>query len=134
MISSLSYLFLVMSDWSVLILRIVVGVVLIVHGLPKLKDIKGTAAWFASVGFKPGGLWAPLIGIVEFFGGLGLVLGIFVQPIALLVTIQFIVINIWKIVRKEKLVGGFELDLIILAAALVLLSVDTRFSLFGLFL
>ena len=133
-LSSLSYLFLVMSDWAILILRLVIGVVLLAHSIPKLKDLKGTANWFSSVGFKPGGFWAPLVAIVEIVGGIGFILGILVQPLALIISIQFLVISIWKIITKKPLIGGFELDLIILAATLVLLSVDTRLSLLGLIL
>ena len=53
------------------ILRIVLGVVFVAHGYPKLfKNFSGTAGWFDSIGFRPGKFWALVAGGVEFFGGL----------------------------------------------------------------
>ncbi|MBI5733034.1 DoxX family protein [Candidatus Jorgensenbacteria bacterium] len=112
---------LVYSDWGLLILRVVLGVIMVVHGWPKLKDLKGTSKWFDSVGFKPGVFWATLVGIVEFVGGLALIEGTFTQIAAFLLFIQFLVI-LFKVKRGQKLVGGYELDLLIAAVALALLT------------
>src|SRR3989344_8548851 len=121
------YLF---SDWALLILRAVLGLILVVHGWPKIKNLRGTGAWMASVGFRPGIFWAVVVAIIEFFGGLALIAGLGVQLVAALIAGQFLVINVWKIAKRQKFVGGLsakggsasggEFDLLILASALAL--------------
>ncbi len=119
----------VFSDWGLLALRVILGLILMVHGYPKLKGLKQTAEGFAGMGFKPGIFWATLIMLLEVFGGLLLILGFFVQIIAFFIALEFIVILL-KVKRKAGLVGGYELDLLILAAALAILTLGAgRFSL-----
>ncbi len=110
------------SDWALLALRLVLGIIFLAHGWPKIKSLKTTAANFGAMGFKPGGFWGPLAAFVEFFGGIALILGFYVQIAAALYAGQFFVILIWKILKGQKLVGGLEFDLLIFAAALVLLT------------
>ena len=113
---------LIFSDWGILILRVVLGVVLIVHGWPKVKNLHGTGEAFQGMGFKPGVFWATVAAALEFLGGLMLVLGLFTQIIALLVAIQFLVI-ILKLKLKPGAFAGYEFDLLILGAALLLLTI-----------
>lgn len=110
------------GDWAMLALRVVIGIIFLVHGWPKLKDIKGTAGWLGSEGFKPGIFWAVVIAILEVFGGLGLILGIYVQVLAALFAVQMFTGTIWKMKKGMKLVNGYEIDLALLAGALVLLT------------
>lgn len=109
----------VFYDWALLALRVVLGIVLIAHGLPKLRDMKGTAHWLGSVGFRPAILFALVAAVVEVIGGFALILGLFTQVVALLLVAQFLVI-ILKVNRMKGLKGGYELDLIIAAAAALL--------------
>lgn len=111
------------NDFVLLILRVILGLILVAHGWPKFKSLKGTAQNFEGMGFKPGRFWAIIVMIVEFFGGIALILGIFTQGVASLILIEFLVITIWKILKKSPIVGGLELDLLIWAIA-VLLSVQ----------
>jgi putative oxidoreductase len=106
---------------SLAILRVVIGILMLVHGKTKLKDLKGTAAWFGSVGFRPGGFWGTLVALLETAGGAALILGLFVQPLAALFIIQFITIIIWKLKQRAPFVGGWEFDFVILGAMIVLL-------------
>ena len=109
------------NDFVLLVLRVILGVVLVAHGWPKLKNLRATAQSFEEgMGFKPGRLWATIAMIVEFFGGVALILGIFTQGVAAFVLIQFLVIIIWKILKKSPIVGGLELDLLIWAIAVLL--------------
>ncbi len=105
-----------LGDWALGALRVVLGVIFIVHGFPKAMSFSGTVQWFGSMGFRPGWFWAPLVTLVELGGGLCLVLGFWTPLAAFFLMGQFVVINFWKIFRHEPFVGGFELDLIILAA------------------
>lgn len=74
------------------------------------------------MGFHPGFFWGPLVALVEFFGGLALLVGVYTQVAAALFVGEFVVINIWKFSKKQAFVGNIELDLIILGAVLVLLT------------
>ena len=100
---------------------LVLGAVFIVHGYPKLfKNFSGTVQFFEAVGIKPAVLWVFVVGAVEFFGGILLVLGFLVQPVAALLAIDMLV-AIWKIQFKKGFVGGYEFDLALLVMALALL-------------
>lgn len=111
------------SDLAVLILRLALGALLIAHGWPKLRNLKKTAEDFGNMGFKPGALFGSMAAFLEFFGGIAILLGFMVQPVAALFVMEFIVINIWRISRKHSFVGGWELDFLILGSVLLLLSV-----------
>jgi len=130
-------LILIWNEWSFFILRLILGLLMIIHGWPKIKNIKGTAEWMSSTGFKPGIFWAIVVALVEFIGGIFLIFGFLTQIIALLLTIQFLIIAIWRIKKHERLIGEFELDLIILTTSIVLLlngagalSLDKFFGIF----
>ena len=110
----------VFSDWALLLLRIVFGLVFIIHGWPKIKNLKINAQNFEMMGFKPGIFWGTIVAVVEFFGGLLILTGLFVQPAALLLAINMTVAALWKIKRSQRFIGGFEIDLILLAAGLIL--------------
>ncbi|MDN3518152.1 DoxX family protein, partial [Aquisalimonas lutea] len=64
------------------------------HGAQKLfgwfggYGLSGTGAYFGdTLGMEPGVLFALLAGLVEFFGGLALVLGVLTRPAALAVAV-----------------------------------------------
>lgn len=70
------------QSWTPLPLRIALGVVFFVHGAQKLfgwfggGGIEGTGQFFAgNVGLAPGALWAVVIGLFEFCGGLLVLFG-----------------------------------------------------------
>jgi len=107
---------------AVLALRAVLGAIFIVHGWPKPKDLKQTTINFEGMGFRPGKLWGTVVAVLEFFGGIALVIGLFVQPVAALFIIEFAVIIIWQISKRMPFVGRWEFDLLILAAFIVLFA------------
>ena len=106
-----------------LMLRVVLGALFMAHGYPKLfKNFSGTAGWFDSIGLRPGKFWVLVAGSVEFFGGLALILGIWVEIVGLLLAIQMFV-AMWKVKWGKASFtgeGGWELDLIYLATALAI--------------
>jgi putative oxidoreductase len=72
---------------SLLVLRVALGVVFMYHGYPKiLGDPKSALAMFAHMGFPP--YFAYIAGILEFFGGILLILGLFTRVTALLLAIE----------------------------------------------
>lgn len=119
------YLFLY-QDWAATILRLALGVPFVIHGYPKLFTpmFQGFASWLDSMGVKPGKFWALVVGVVEFFGGIALILGIFTQLAAALIAANMLVAMAkvkWgkvKLVEMEK--TGWELDLAYFAMALAL--------------
>jgi putative oxidoreductase len=109
------------SDWGLLILRATLGLILLFHGWPKIKNLKNTAGDFEMMGFKPGIFWGTLVTFVEVFGGLAIIFGIFTQLVAFIVAIQFIVILL-KVKRGQSFAGGVEFDLLILAVAFAIFT------------
>jgi putative oxidoreductase len=69
-------------DLALLLLRVVIGGVVMPHGLLKLGlvgkggSIAGVAGWFNSMGLRPGMFWAYVAVLAEFGGGLLTVLGL----------------------------------------------------------
>ena len=112
----------IFSDWAFLLLRVVLGTIFIAHGWPKINDLKGTFKNFEMMGFKPGFFWGLLIALLEFVGGLFLIIGLLVQPLGILFVMEMLV-AILMVKRKLGLVSGYELDIVILAASLVLATV-----------
>lgn len=67
------------------ILRIVLGVIFVAHGLPKLTGgVAETAGYFGALGIPAPMVAAWFIALLETLGGLMLVVGFFVTPVALL--------------------------------------------------
>lgn len=108
-----------------LALRAVLGIEFVVHGFPKLKNLKGTAEFLASTGFKPGIFWALVLGSTEFVGGLALLAGFASRIATGLLIISMIVATLlkifkWKIPFAKGNDAGWEWDFIILGGLLAL--------------
>jgi len=113
-------LFFFSGGWVLLFLRLVLGAIVIAHGWPKMKNLKQNGANFEGMGFRPGALWGTIAALIEFVGGIALIIGLFVSGVALLLSLEFIVIVVWKLAKNNPFVGGIEFDLLILAAACAL--------------
>jgi putative oxidoreductase len=68
-------------DGAMLVLRIVVGLSFLAHGVRHARTLDGTARWFERVGFKMAPLQARLSAFAELAAGAGLVAGL-LTPIA----------------------------------------------------
>jgi putative oxidoreductase len=55
--------------------------------------LSGTAAFFDKIGYSPGSGFAPLVGSVEFFGGLLVAIGLFTRPAAFALFIHFLFVT-----------------------------------------
>jgi putative oxidoreductase len=101
--------------------RIALGALFIVHGWPKIKDPKSTIAFVKGTGFPGGAAFAVLFILLEFFGGIALVLGFLTQIVAALIALEMVATTIFsKTKLGKKLVLGYELDIVYLALALML--------------
>lgn len=66
---------------GLLLLRVVVGLTIIAHGVNHARNLEGTARWFAKVGFKAAPLQARMSVVTELGAGVLLVLGL-LTPLA----------------------------------------------------
>lgn len=113
-------------DLASLVLRFVLAAIFVVHGYPKLKNLKGTAEFLGSSGFKPALFWALVLGVTEFFGGIALLLGLLSRVFSGLLIISMAVATLMKIVKwkvpftKPNGETGWEYDAIILAGLIAL--------------
>ena len=110
----------IFSDVPLLLLRLTFGVIFLAHGWPKLKDLATNAQNFEMMGFKPGKLWGTIVALAEVACGLAVIIGFGVQYAGLILAFNMTVATIWKMKRGQKLVGGFELDITLLAIGLLL--------------
>ncbi len=111
------------SDYYLVIARLIIGAIFLAHGWPKLRNLPATWQNFSMMGFKPGFFWGTVVAHVEFFGSLALIAGIGTQIVAALLVIDILVAALWKMSRGQKLIGGYELDIAILAAVLIIAGI-----------
>jgi putative oxidoreductase len=113
---------------ALLVLRVVVGGLLVGHGLQKLygwfggHGRKGTAAFFENVGLKPGLLLAVVAGSAELAGGLLLAFGLLVPLAALLIIAVMTTATVTVHWRNGLWItaDGFEYPLVVAAVAFAL--------------
>ncbi len=110
------------SDYYLVIARLIIGAIFLAHGWPKLRNLPVTWQNFSMMGFKPGMFWGTIVAFVEVFGSLALILGFNAQLAAFLLAINITVAALWKMRRGQKLVGGYELEIAILATLLLIAS------------
>jgi len=98
-------------------IRILAGLALILHGLPKITDISGTQSFFPNIGLPPE-LAIP-VALLEVIGGLAILFGILTRIAAGLFIIEMIGATVVAKLSKG-FVGGFELELLIMAICISL--------------
>jgi len=85
------------AGFGLTVVRILVGIIFVAHGSQKLfgafggYGLEGTGQYMASLGLTPGYLMALLSGSAEFFGGLGLVVGLLARPAAVVLAATLVV-------------------------------------------
>ena len=108
-------------DAAALVGRIALGALFLVHGVPKIRDLQKPVGWVKSTGWPGGEIFAVLFSLLEFFGGIALIVGLLTQFVAFLFFLEMIATTIFSITKlQKKLVLGYELDLAYAAFALVL--------------
>src|SRR6266702_1759820 len=84
-VPALGSIYSAVGEYAEPILRIVLGGVLIPHGMQKLFGAFGgmgyiaNAALFDKLGYTPGVFWGTLVGCTELIGGILLVIGLFTR-------------------------------------------------------
>lgn len=102
-----------------LLLRLALGAVFIAHGLPKLTAPGMTAGFFGKIGIPAPYVMVLVVGLIEAGGGLLLLLGVATRIVASLLALTMLT-AILTAKRTVGFVGGWEFEMVLLAAALSL--------------
>ncbi|MEK6718123.1 MAG: DoxX family protein [candidate division NC10 bacterium] len=116
-----------LQGWGITVLRVVVGIVFLAHGGQKLFvwGFGGMAGFLGQVGIPAPMLAAVVVTLVEFLGGLALLLGLFTRwaaiPLAINMAVAILTVHLQA---GFFLPNGYEFALTLLAAnvALILLG------------
>ncbi len=111
------------QGWGITVLRLAVGIVFLMHGGQKLfiLGFAGVAAFMGSLGIPAPALAGPLVALVEFLGGLALLLGLRARWAAALLAMDMLVaILTVHLPNGFFLPKGFEFAMTLLAANLAL--------------
>lgn len=99
-------------------LRVAVGVIFIVSGWSKLTGIEPIIGMMEGIGLPGPTFWAYLVAIVEFLGGIALILGVYLRCFAKLLAVIMLVA-----ILTVKAQSGFKaarLDIALLGATIAL--------------
>ena len=110
-------------------LRLAVATIFIRHGAQKLFvfGFAGVTGAFTHMGVPFPGLMGPLIGLLEFFGGLALVIGLLTRLVAL--GLVFDMLGAILLVQLKRGFSGYELEFLLLGSSLALVLTGAgRFS------
>jgi len=109
----LAHVYALLAPWSEALLRAVVGLALVPHGLRmtfgffagtglKVRNLAMLAKQLDRDGYRPGKVWAPVISVTELLCGPLLATGLFTRPAAIPITL-FLLVSI----RERWRVGGY---------------------------
>jgi putative oxidoreductase len=132
-------------DEGLLIARILLAVLYLVFGWGKLTDYSGTVVYMTQTGAPLPPIAALIAMVIEFFGGIALVLGVWTRPVALLIAFFNIIaalighrywmmtgyehfMNMINFYKNISLTGGFFLLYVTGAGKY---SIDARLGLAG---
>jgi putative oxidoreductase len=121
-------------DAALLILRVVLGIIMLYHGWPKLTNLGGTIEGFTGMGIPLPALSALFATLAEAGGGLLLLLGAFTDVAGLLFAIDMLGAITFVHAKNGLAVneGGVEWPMALLAMALaVALAGPGRYSIGG---
>ena len=108
------------TAWGLLIIRLALGAVFLMHGAQKLFEftIPGTVESFGAMGAPLPEITAPLVAVLEFAGGILLILGLLTRLVALLLAIDMVVALVHAAAGFWVAEGGYEFVAVLGAAAL----------------
>lgn len=107
---------------AILFLRIGVAIIFIVAGWGKLTGIEGVQGFFGDLGIPLPGLMAWVVAIVEFFGGIMVLLGAYIRIPALLLAFIMVVALLTTKLGGEFSAARVDLLLLLMSLALVFLG------------
>jgi len=115
------------SEFSLTLLRVVLGFIFVYHGYLKLfvkGGLPSTAFFFSQIGIPLPNISAFVVAFVELIGGLLLLIGLFTKWTSLVLIFEMAVAFFKVHLKKGFLIsnGGYEFVLLILAALVVVLA------------
>jgi putative oxidoreductase len=110
---------------AVLLLRIGVGVIFIVAGWGKLTGIEGVQGFFGNIGIPLAGIMAWVVALVEFIGGIMILVGYKVQVPGILLAFTMLVAIFTVKMGGDGGFGGMRLEIILLLTSLALSMMGT---------
>ncbi|MBP2633178.1 MAG: DoxX family protein [Firmicutes bacterium] len=118
-------------EWSMLVIRVALGIIFLAHGVQKISGFDGIIQWFGSMGMPA--VLAYVVTTIETVGGALLILGLFTRTAA--AGIMFVMLGaIFSVKISKGFIGGYEFDVSLLAMAFsLILSGSNTFSLGSLF-
>ena len=114
--------------YALLLLRLVVGVIFVLHGLSKFgliggEGFGGAISVIAEVDLPAPHITAPILAVVETLGGLALIVGLFTRPVAAVLAVV-VAAEIALIKLPQSLnpfaQGGYLFELTLLAGLVAL--------------
>jgi len=106
----LGHLYQSLAPWAEALLRVVVGLALVPHGLRntfgmfpntgvRSHNLTELAQQLDRDGYRPGRFWAPAISVTQLVGGPLLALGLFTRPVAAAIVVFLVVSNYerWRV-------------------------------------
>lgn len=108
---------------GIAIVRVITGVIMLAHGAQKLFQfgIAGVTQGFAGMGVPLPGIVAPLVTILEFAGGIALILGLLTRLVAFGLAIDMLgALFIVHLANGFFLPNGYEFVLVLFAATAAL--------------
>lgn len=113
-------------DIAIGLVRVAVALVFIYHGWAKISGMEGTLGFFSMLGIPA---WLTyIVAYLEFFGGIALLFGMFVEYIAPLFAIIMLVAIYLVHWSKgfNNMNGGYEFQLVLLLASIGLSLAGSR--------
>lgn len=116
--------------WGLAVLRLVLGLIMLVHGWDKLfgdAGVAGFAGGLAAMGIPAPGVMAWVVTLVEFLGGLLLLVGWLTRWVAAVVFVELLVATFTSHVQHGFFVfrpageWGYEYNLLLLAGLATLI-------------
>lgn len=109
-------------DLALLVIRVVAGIIFMVHGWQKVEmGIGNVAGFFGNVGAPLPSLTAPLVTALEFGGGAAIVIGLLTRPLAAMLAFDmFMATMLVHRANGFSGQGGMEFTTLLCATAIAL--------------
>lgn len=113
------------KNLAILLLRIGVGVIFIIAGWGKLTGIEGVQGFFGNIGIPMAGVMAWVVALVEFVGGIMILVGYKVEIPGILLAITMLVAIFTVKMGGDGGFRGMRLEIMLLLTSLALSMMGT---------
>ncbi len=111
------------TEFFLFLVRVFLGVLMIYHGWPKLADLKATSRYFKKLGFKMPSVVGLKVSLLEFAGGVLVILGIFAELIVAAFVFEMLVVVFMKLATKKLFIDySYNIALIVIGLLIMFLG------------